>query len=110
MLIKFDKFKNINSYNAVSFKKIFFFKEILKLNNHHIKKSQIFADIIKFKDKNKINKIEEIPFLPTRLFKQLNLKTIKDGKIFKALESSGTSGDVSKFFLINTMQILKSKF
>ena len=99
MLIKFNKFKNINSYNAVSFKKNFFFKEILKLNNHHIKKSQIYADIIKFKDKNKINKIEEIPFLPTRLFKQLNLKTIKDGKIFKVLESSGTSGDVSKVFL-----------
>lgn len=99
MLIKFDKFKSINSYNAINFKKNFFLKEILKLNNYHIKKSKIYADIIKFKNKNKINKIEDIPFLPTRLFKKLSLKTVKDKKIFKILESSGTSGDASKVFL-----------
>lgn len=99
MLIKFDKYKNINSYNIGNFKKKFFLKEILRLNNYHLRNSKTYSDIIKFKNKNQIKKIEEIPFLPTRLFKNLNLKTIKDRKIFKILESSGTSGDVSKIFL-----------
>ena len=99
MLIKFDKLKSFNSYKSSKQKKILFFKEILKLNNYHKKNSKLFSNIIKIKNNNKIKNIEEIPFLPTRLFKKISLKTINDKNIFKILESSGTSGNVSKIFL-----------
>ena len=99
MLIKLDKLKNFNSYNIDKNKKKLFFKEILILHNYHIKNSKMFSDIIKNKFKFKIKKIEEIPFLPARLFKNISLKTINNDDIFKILESSGTSGNVSKIFL-----------
>jgi len=99
MLAKFDKFKNLDSYKSSKEKKRLFFKEIVKLNNYHKKNSKTFADIIKNKNKIKIKKIDQIPFLPTRLFKNTNLITTNSKKIFKILESSGTSGNVSKIFL-----------
>lgn len=42
----------------------------------------------------------DLPFLPVRLFKELNLKSIADENIFKVMTSSGTTGtDVSKIYL-----------
>jgi len=99
MLIRLDKLKNLNSYQTSKKNKKFFFREILKLNNYHKKNSKDYANIINLKNQNIIKNIEELPFLPSRLFKNLNLKTINKKKIFKTLESSGTSGNVSKIFL-----------
>ena len=43
---------------------------------------------------------EEIPFLPVRLFKELDLKSISEEEIFKVMTSSGTTGQsVSKIYL-----------
>ena len=43
---------------------------------------------------------ESIPFLPVRLFKELNLKSVPDGGIVKTMTSSGTTGQaVSKIYL-----------
>ncbi|MDO6691741.1 acyl-protein synthetase [Aliiglaciecola sp. 3_MG-2023] len=36
-------------------------------------------------------KIDELPYLAVRLFKQLNLKSISDENVFKVLQSSGTT-------------------
>ena len=45
-------------------------------------------------------KIEDIPFLPTRLFKELDLSSTNPNKVFKILKSSGTSGSSpSKIYL-----------
>lgn len=44
--------------------------------------------------------IEDIPFLPVRLFKEMELKSVSDDDIVKTMTSSGTSGqDVSRIFL-----------
>ena len=44
--------------------------------------------------------VEKLPFIPVRLFKEFDLKSINDDKIAKILTSSGTSGSkVSKIFL-----------
>ena len=99
MLIKLDKFTNLNSYKTSLQQKDLFLKEILKLNNYHKKNSEIYKNIVKIKHKGRNKKIEDLPFLPTRIFKNLNLKTIKDKSIFKILESSGTDGNISKIFL-----------
>ena len=43
---------------------------------------------------------EDIPFLPVRLFKDLDLKSIPEEEIFKTMTSSGTTGQaVSKIYL-----------
>lgn len=43
--------------------------------------------------------ISELPWLPVRLFKTLELKSIPDDEVFKVLTSSGTTGDVSRIYL-----------
>ena len=58
-------------------KKEFILREIIKLNKYHKLNSKIYSDIIQHKNKNKITKIDEIPFLPTRLFKHINFKNNK---------------------------------
>ncbi|MBQ3377050.1 MAG: hypothetical protein IJG62_02140 [Synergistaceae bacterium] len=51
-------------------------------------------------DFNKVNSYKDLPFLPVRLFKELNLKSVADENIFKTMTSSGTTGQaVSKIFL-----------
>jgi len=51
-------------------------------------------------DVNKIDGYKDIPFLPVRLFKELELKSISQEEIVKTLTSSGTTGQaVSKIFL-----------
>jgi phenylacetate-coenzyme A ligase PaaK-like adenylate-forming protein len=43
---------------------------------------------------------EKIPFLPVRLFKDMDLRSIRESEIFKTLTSSGTTGQsVSRIFL-----------
>lgn len=51
-------------------------------------------------DESKCESILDIPFLPVRLFKELELKSVSDRDIFKIMTSSGTSGQaVSRIYL-----------
>lgn len=54
--------------------------------------------------------LEQVPFITVPLFKQLALKSIPDDAIFKALTSSGTTGQVpSRIFLDADTAKLQSK-
>lgn len=54
--------------------------------------------------------LEEIPFLPIRIFKELEMKSIPDECIFKIMMSSGTSGQrQSKIFLDKENAIVQQK-
>ena len=47
-----------------------------------------------------INKLEDFPMLPVRIFKKFDLKSVSEDKIVKKLVSSGTSGrELSKIYL-----------
>jgi phenylacetate-coenzyme A ligase PaaK-like adenylate-forming protein len=49
---------------------------------------------------NSITRLEDIPFIPVRLFKEFDLRSIRPDQIFKTMTSSGTSGQQpSKIFL-----------
>lgn len=75
---------------------------LIKLTKHHQKSCEPYARILKAFGYDKFTdlKIANVPFLPVRLFKELNLKSIADENIFKTMTSSGTSGQqVSKIFL-----------
>ena len=76
-----------------------FEKNILALSKDHYRKSVEYKKVVDFLYSKKFDKLENIPFLPVNLFKHLDLKSIPDKSIFKILNSSGTSGSVSKIYL-----------
>lgn len=54
--------------------------------------------------------LEDIPFLPVRLFKMYELKSVPDDRIFKVLTSSGTTGQaVSRIVLDGETAQLQSR-
>ena len=54
-------------------------------------------------DVNSIKSYRELPFLPVRLFKELELKSIGQDEVIKTMTSSGTTGQaVSKIYLDKT--------
>ena len=61
-------------------------------------------------DLNNIRALEDIPFIPVRLFKEFDLRSIADDDIFKTMTSSGTSGqEVSKIYLDRHTASLQTK-
>ena len=47
-----------------------------------------------------VRSVEDVPFLPVRLFKELELRSVAEEDVFKTMTSSGTTGQqVSKIFL-----------
>lgn len=64
------------------------YSKILKILNADIEKAESYYDI---------------PFLPVRLFKELELKSIGEDQLFKTMTSSGTTGQaVSRIYLDRT--------
>ncbi len=54
-------------------------------------------------DENSVKSYKDIPFLPVRLFKEMDLKSVPKDEIVKTMTSSGTSGqEVSKIYLDRT--------
>lgn len=59
---------------------------------------------------NQAKTLDEIPFVPIRVFKELELKSIPDEDVFKTMMSSGTSGQKqSKIYLSKENAILQQK-
>lgn len=59
--------------------------------------------------------IEQVPFIPIGLFKQIELKSVPSSSIVRTLRSSGTSGSTSSVFLdkvtaINQIKVLTEIF
>ncbi len=103
-------------YSMEKIKKNFFFKNYLnKLTLHHSNNSKEYKKLINYLgySSKKKNEIDKIPFIPVRLFKELNLLSIDKNKIIKVLSSSGTSGNkTSKIYLdkknaLNQVKVLQ---
>ena len=100
--------KNIFEKNPFSFSKEYrkkdYFDLIKKLTIHHYKKCSLYKKILntlnyKFNFKNSL---ENIPMIPTRIFKNYDLMSVPKNKIIKTLTSSGTTNSrVSKIYLDN---------
>ena len=78
-----------------------FLNKINQLNNFHYKNFNQFKKIIDLiYPLKRVKILEDIPFIPAKLFKELELKSIPNKKVFKILNSSGTSsGKPSKIYL-----------
>lgn len=56
------------------------------------------------------DRLEDVPFIPVRLFKEYALKSIQDNEVFKTMTSSGTSGaQPSRIYLDRTTSNLQTK-
>lgn len=68
-----------------------------------------YLDVIGY-TKNQAKTLDEIPFVPIRVFKELEMKSITDEEVFKTMMSSGTSGQKqSKIYLSKENAILQQK-
>ncbi len=112
---------NIDSlfkYNPLKFKKKFkkqFFLSFQKsLTKFHYERCYEYKKILNSKSIkiSKIKKLEQIPFLPSKIFKDYSLKSIQNKQIVKIMNSSGTSNNnLSKIILdkntsINQIKVL----
>jgi phenylacetate-coenzyme A ligase PaaK-like adenylate-forming protein len=72
-----------------------------ELGAHHRQHSPAYASIVASLGGPAVaQRLDQLPFLPVRLFKHLDLLSIPREQVFKTLTSSGTSGQsVSKIYL-----------
>ncbi len=86
-------------------KRKFLNDRLLALTRHHAKHCEYYHKMLDClgKDPEEIQEYDEIPFLPVRLFKELDLQSVPKEEIFKTMTSSGTTGQaVSKIYLNRT--------
>ncbi|GAA0473049.1 acyl-protein synthetase [Paractinoplanes deccanensis] len=74
-------------------------KELSALVDHHREKCEPYERILAASGYTPATSIAGLPWLPVRLFKNLELKSIPDDEVYKVLTSSGTTGEVSKIYL-----------
>ncbi len=74
-------------------------RELTKLHKKNCLEYALILDSINF-DVDKMKSYKELPFLPVRMFKELELKSIQQDEVVKTMTSSGTTGQaVSKIYL-----------
>lgn len=77
-------------------------EQLLELTQHHFDACPSYRNIlngIRF-EKNKVENISQIPFIPVRLFKDLELSSVPAENVVKVMTSSATTGQkVSKIYL-----------
>ena len=74
-------------------------KDLSALVDHHRERCEPYDRILAANAYSSASSIAELPWLPVRLFKNLELKSIPDDEVFKVLTSSGTTGEVSRIYL-----------
>ena len=93
-------------------KRAFFLKHMLELFDHHCNNSVEFNRMmhsINYQSQN-ISSIENLPFIPVRLFKLFELASVSSDQVVKTMTSSGTTGQaVSKIFLDRQTSSLQTR-
>ncbi len=76
--------------------------DLTKYHRTHCPEYARMLDVIGFDIRNIVS-YTDLPFLPVRLFKELDLKSVSDDEVVKTMTSSGTTGQtVSKICLDRT--------
>ena len=75
--------------------------EMNQLHNFHLNKSPEYNLVVKslFDSLDYARAIEDLPFLPITLFKEMRLKSMPDTEVYRILNSSGTEGSPSVIML-----------
>lgn len=111
--MEFEELLQIEPYQKCQIEKNIILTERLReLTQMHIKNCKEYSALMQFWkcNINGINTVEEIPFLPVRVFKDRILKSVSDEKVFKVMTSSGTTGQrVSRIYLNRETSINQQK-
>lgn len=99
----FDEIINIPPYSlSREDKEILLTERLVELTKLHQENCPEYARILESigYDAEKVKSYTDLPFLPVRLFKELDLKSVAQDQIVKTMTSSGTTGQaVSKIYL-----------
>lgn len=93
-------------------KEAFLTKYLLELTKHHKESCRPYEKILEAENVNLNNvcSYEELPFLPVRMFKDMELRSIEEEEIKKTITSSGTTGQqVSRIYLDQKTSMLQTK-
>jgi phenylacetate-coenzyme A ligase PaaK-like adenylate-forming protein len=95
--------QKISTFNlAQPEKEVFLLERLNNLTKFHLENCQEYCSLMsKFKEVSvKAENIEDVPFIPVRLFKHVDLLSIPKNNVIKTMMSSGTSGqEVSRIYL-----------
>lgn len=109
----FEEIVGINPYSLNSNEKNKVLTErLLELTKMHQEKCSDYSKMLGSigYDASAVSDYKGLPFLPVRLFKELNLKSIPDEEVVKTMTSSGTTGQaVSKIYLDRTTSANQQK-
>ncbi|MBI4947393.1 MAG: acyl-protein synthetase [Bacteroidetes bacterium] len=102
--MQLSEYINIEQYSLPGkLKNQYFLDLMVQLHHHHYAHSAEYkkiSDVI-FPSSEKIQSIENIPFVPVSLFKNHSLKSIADDKVYKVLTSSGTTGSTPSLIYLD---------
>jgi phenylacetate-coenzyme A ligase PaaK-like adenylate-forming protein len=79
-----------------------YFRVLSDLTKHHYDKCVPYHRVLDVLgiSPDQIKNVEDIPFIPVRLFKKYDLRSVDQSQVIKTMTSSGTTGQsVSKIFL-----------
>lgn len=77
-------------------------RRLLELSRHHYTACSAYRRMVDAFgiELNQVDSYYELPFIPVRLFKELNLRSVPEEKIVKTMTSSGTTGQrASRIYL-----------
>lgn len=98
-----DEFYELNPYELDETRKTeLLTRELIDVTHHHMECCKPYANMLKAMeyDEDKIRTYYDLPFLPVRLFKTMDLRSVEGDEIFKTMTSSGTTGQaVSKIYV-----------
>lgn len=104
--MNFEEILNINPYSLNREEKEKLLTErLVELTKFHRENCTEYYNILKSIDFDveKVKSYKDLPFLPVRLFKELELKSVSKEEVVKTMTSSGTTGQaVSKIYLDRT--------
>lgn len=97
---------------AAEDKRRLLFGELTQLTEMHRARCASYANILSALNyqKERMKTLWDIPFIPVRLFKEMDLLSIGRAEIFKTMTSSGTTGQaVSRIYLDKETALLQQK-
>ncbi|VXC75966.1 acyl-protein synthetase [Massilia sp. 9I] len=111
----YDHFSSLDAERPYSLaapeKRQLFLALLNELGAHHRRQSEPYAKIAASLPHPVLaERLEDLPFLPVRLFKHLDLLSVPRAEVFKTLTSSGTSGQaVSRIYLARDNAAMQTK-
>lgn len=102
-MMDYEHILKLPVYDLAQKEKEKIFVDYLKdLTGYHMENCEMYGRFIRKEGwtASGTERIDEIPFVPVRVFKDLELRSVPCGQVFKVMTSSGTTGQkTSKIFL-----------